>query len=711
MSNDVNKLLKAKIPCAETGIEVKKTLCDICAPNFHCGIDAYVKDGKVIKVEGTKEHPGSHGLLCPKGASSRQYIYREDRLKTPLKRVGEKGEGKFEPITWEEAYTEITKKFNVIKESDGADAVSFFCGYSKWYRPMLKRLAFSFGSSNYGTESSVCWHASDVAWETMADGFSVPDMARSKVHLGWGLNPYYSNHLGIAGLEGYKNRGGKLIIVDVKKTLAAKKFADIFIQIRPGTDGALALGMAKIIIENDWIDKEYVENHTHGYEAFAEYVKEFDLERVHKITGADKEKVYEAARLFAAEKPASIHQSASPITQHINGLQNYRAMNALLGLTGNYDCPGGNFPLYPFDFVYQMGGFKTKEGEYYDAVRPKQTKPRVGEVTYPLWGKCVDEMQMSDFSRQVLEEDPYPVKALFGQGMNVDMFPDPGKMAEALKKLDFFVAVDLFETPATKLADIVLPACSSFERGECRLYGGGYAAFTKPVIEPLYESKSDVVILQELAQHLVPEDELLCAGYEAFVDYCFDDLSVNVADMKASELPIRVPESKPPVIGGTREHGCHTPSGKFEFDSELIKSIPAEYGLDSLPTYREEFDDIRAGREFILSTGVRLPNAIHSRLHKVPWARSMRPDPMADINDEDAARLGISQGDDICIETIQDSVTVKANISSTVLKGTVHLYHGYEEANANALLPADWTDPYSGYPAYKSIGCNIRKVH
>ena len=232
---------------------------------------------------------------------------------------------------------------------------------------------------------------------------------------------------------------------------------------------------------------------------------------------------------------------------------------------------------------------------------------------------------------------------------------------------------------------------------------------TEPVIEPLGESRSDVVILKELAGYLAPQDELLCQGYEAFVDYAFADLSVSVADMKASDLPIHVQEARPPVIGETRIHGWHTPSGKFEFDSELIKSIPKEFGLDSLPTYREEFEDIRAGREFILSTGVRIPNAIHSRLHDVPWLRGLRPNPMADINDEDAARLGIGQGDDIRIETVRSSVQVKANVTSTVMKGTVHLYHGYKEANANALLPANWTDPYSGYPAYKSIGCNIVK--
>ncbi len=155
--DDRNRLMKAKIPCRETGIQIKRTICDICAPNFHCGIDAYVKDGKVIKVEGTKEHPMNHGLLCTKGAANREYIYRKDRLMTPLRRVGERGEGRFEPISWETAYREIQEQFNAIKEKDGADAVAFFAGYSKWFRPLLKRLALLLACQRCGMGNHGQW--------------------------------------------------------------------------------------------------------------------------------------------------------------------------------------------------------------------------------------------------------------------------------------------------------------------------------------------------------------------------------------------------------------------------------------------------------------------------------------------------------------------------------------------------------------------------
>ena len=174
---ELEKLRRAKIPCPETGITVKHTLCDIYTPENHCGVDAYVLDGKVIKVEGTKEHPHNHGLLCTKGAANREYIYRADRLKTPMRRVGRRGEGKFEPITWEAAYDEITARLTKIKEDDGPDAVAVFSGYTKWYRGLLKRFAYSFGTINYGTESSVCFDATMMAWLATTGSFAVPDMA------------------------------------------------------------------------------------------------------------------------------------------------------------------------------------------------------------------------------------------------------------------------------------------------------------------------------------------------------------------------------------------------------------------------------------------------------------------------------------------------------------------------------------------------------
>ncbi len=186
---ELERKIKAKIPGPDTGIEVRHTLCDICSPGMHCGINAYVKDGKVIKIEGIDGHPSNDGRLCTKGLSNRQYLYREDRIPTPPKRVGERGEGKFEPITWDEAYAEIAKGLNAAKEKYGAESVAFYSGYSKWYRQMLRRLAYAFGSPNYGCESSACYTAAFMAWKVAAGEQGGPGYGQQRPVPGLGIQP------------------------------------------------------------------------------------------------------------------------------------------------------------------------------------------------------------------------------------------------------------------------------------------------------------------------------------------------------------------------------------------------------------------------------------------------------------------------------------------------------------------------------------------
>lgn len=708
---DINKLTKAKIPCEGNGIEIKRTLCDICCPGMHCGVDAYVKDGKIIKLEGTKEHPRSHGLLCTKGAAGRQYVYREDRIKTPLRRVGERGEGKFEPITWDEAYRIVADELLKVKKEYGADSVAFFSGYTKWYRQYLHRFAYSFGSINYGTECSTCFKASEMAWEATVGLNSDPDMENSNVILGFALNGFHSRYLVAPRLLRLKEQGKKFIIIDPRKTPATQKLADIHLQIKPGTDGALALGMANLIIENDWHDKEYIEKYTYGFEEYAEYVRQFTLERTAEITGLRKEDIYEAAKMYATNGPASITETSCSLTHHINGFQNYRAMICLNGLTGNFDRPGGQIPEKS-TFYDMPAGYNMYEHEYYLDVQPDRKSKAIGCTKYPLWSKFMDEFQAMDMSRQILEGTPYPIKALYGAGMNAKMFPDTQKMYEALKSLDFFVDVDLFMTDTAKYANIVLPACTSYERGEFKAYIGGYATFTKPVIEPLYESKSDVQILKELADVMDLDDKLLREGYEAEINYMIRDLSITIEDMKASDLPIKVPEARDVVPGEFTKNGMNTASGKFEFYSNYIAEFK-DRGLNPIPTYCPTLDDEGMDEReypYILVTGSRIPNAIHSRLHNVPWTRSLRPEPMVDINIEDAKELGVEKGDWVEIATITGEIRVKVNPSVKIRKGDVQMYHGYGEANANDLIGSTHTDPYSGYPGFKSSRCRLTPV-
>lgn len=706
---ELEKRIKAKIPGEDTGIELRRTMCDICSPGMHCGINAYVKDGKVIKIEGLDNHPVNDGRLCTKGMANREYVYREDRIKTPLKRVGKRGEGKFEPISWEEAYALIADRLNQCKETYGAESVAFYSGYSKWYRQMLRRLAYAFGSPNYGCESSACYTAAFMAWKTAAGDQANPDMENSDLFLGWAYNPFYSSYMEAKNAMELKEKGLKFIIVDTRRTPTTEKLADLFLQPKTGTDGALAHAIANVLIQRGWIDKAYIEKYVYGFEEYAEYVSGFRENNIEEITGVPYKLVVRAAEMIHENPRMSCNESSAPLCHHRNGLQNYRSVLSLLAITGNFDKKGGQL-LTPHSYMHVSCGFKTREEEYLYETRPSGAKAPVGAEKFPLWNYLEGEMQAMDMPRQILEGEPYPLRAIFAMGLNARMFPDSDRMFRALESLDFFVDTDLFMTDTAKWADIVLPACSSFERGEFKPYRGGLAWYTSPAIQPLGEAKSDVEICAELAKVMDLSDEVLKKGYEYFIQkYILDDFGVTTEELKKAELPVQIAEVKHHEELAELEKGLNTPTGKFELKSAVIERHP-EWGLEALPVYTEPLDDADPEKyPYVFTSGSRIPNALHSRLHKVPRNRSLRPDPMADMNKADCERLCVKEGDYIEISTKKGALCVKVNPTLTVPEGLVNLFHGYSEADAESIMDGDHLDPYSGFPAYRSVRCAVRK--
>lgn len=706
--DEKDRLLKAKIPGPETGIQVKRTICDICCPSFHCGIDAYVKDGQVIKIEGTADHPVNHGLLCPKGLANRQYIYRPDRLRTPLRRVGPRGSGRFEPISWKEAYGEIARRLDAIKEESGPESVLFYSGYTKWYRPFLHRFAYSFGSPNFLTESSSCMTSTFLNWwVTTGNPMCSSDVAHAGVFLGWAYSPYYSRHLAALNVEKRKAEGMKVIIIDPRITPASLKLADLHLRPRTGTDGALALGLAHILIRENRIDRDYIDRYVYGFEAYAQYVKQFTPERVEALTGVPAAQLEAAARMIWENLPVAINESAAPLAHHRNGFQNYRAIMSLSAILGCFDRPGGQIPIQ-FSYNYLAGGFPTREDafilEHYDRVKA----PAVGAERFPIWNDFIHEGQANDLSRQIEEGSPYPIRAMVGFGMNYRISPDDDRLKKNLLKLDFLVNTELFLTDTCKFCDIVLPACTSFERSELKSYGGGWLYLTKPVIPPLFQSRSDVQILCELARAMDLDDHLLQQGPEACWAYILRDLPVSMEELKGADGPVKVPGIVPYVPGTMLEQGLNTASGKFELYSLAIEKHP---GFDPLPTYRPPYEDRPdSDLPMVLSSSPRLTNALHTRLHKVPWNRSLRPEPTADLHPEDGARLGIAQGDEIELSSHRGTIRVKANLTLKAEPGVVTCYHGYEEADVNRLTDNEILDPYSGFPCYRETRVSIRKV-
>ena len=702
---DIHTRTQAKLPGEDTGITQKFSFCDICAPGPHCGVTCYVKDGRVIKVEGTDDHPVNRGKLCARGLAMRDYVYRADRIRTPLKRTGPKGSGEFTPISWDEALGEISCRLNRIKGESGASSVAFYSGYNKWYRPFLQRLAYSFGSVNYGSESSSCFTSTILSWKCATGAEMVqPDLARAGVFLGWAANPGISSYLMNGGVRRGRERGMKIIIVDPRIT-PATGHCDLHLRIRPGTDGALALCLGRELIENGWIDRDYIRDNVHGFEEYASLVAGYTPEYTGALTGLSPEKIRQAARLIGEHGPLAINPSNASLVHFRNGMQNHRAVMALCALTGSYDRPGGMIPA-PLTYAHSMAGFETMEPQFSTETYPADGPVPIGCERFPLWHKLIGEMQACDLHRAILTADPYPIRALYAHGMNFRMFPGSGEMEAALAKLEFFVDMDLFMTDSAKYANIVLPACSSLERGEFKVFGGGYAQYTEPVIQPLYASRRDDDVILDLAKRLPVEDPLLLGSRDDCLSYMLRNTSIDLSALKASpDRPVKLREQ--PVPAGA--HGFSTPTGKFELYSTVIDHLDCP-ALNPLPVYVSS-EDGADPTEFplILSTGIRIPGGLHSRLHDTPSARSLRPEPMADMSPGDCRKLGIAAGDDVTISTAHGSVTVKANPTITIPEGMVSLYHGYREADAASLLSWDHRDPYSGFPGYRCIRCSVKK--
>lgn len=687
--------------------KIIKTTCSTCGPC--CEVDAYVKDGKLIGVEGARNTPMQTGGLCAKGVAAAQYVYNKDRILYPMKRIGEKGEGRFERISWDEAYDMIADNLLRIRREYGGRSAVFYAGYSKWYRPALLRLSNAFGSPNFCTESSTCFQAAALAWRLVYGNMICrPDLKNVKTLLIWSSNLYHTNTPMSKMYQGLKERGVKVIDVDPRHTVTAHD-ADIHLQLIPGTDGALALSMAQVIIEEDLYDRDFVDKYVYGFEEYREYVQEFVPEKAEKITGVLADKIRLAARTYAGGGPAGLMFSASPIVHHINGVQNYRAVFSLIALTGNYDIEGGNRtqpgPVSP---VNEFGKIRRFDGE-----------EALGQKEFPVWfDLSCDEAQCINLADSILEEKPYPVKALFAMGLNHRMWPQPEYLKEALKKLDFYVNVEIFMSESSYAADLVLPACTSYEREQVHVGGGGRFFFSNQAIQPVGEGKNDIEIIMDVFKRMklqdhTLEDEILEGGYEAYMEHILEPSGLTLEELKSHPEGTSGKNLILPQVRTYEKEPFHTPSGKVEFKSLVLERYRDSHGYDGLPVYRDFREDPAVDRKeypLILNTGSRKPQLFHSRLYRMSWLKNIEAVPLVEIHPEDAERYGVKEGDTVKVASPAGEIqgTIACNIQGQ--PGIVYIYHGNAQGDANELIGRDYLDPISGFPGFKGYFCRIEKA-
>ncbi len=681
---------------------VKDGICDMCMA--YCPTKIHIRQGKAIKIDMVKKRVAE---ICPRGDAQLDFVYHPDRLKYPLKRVGERGSGSFVRISWDEALDTVASKFQNIKAEFGAESVVFWVAYTKEPRPYFRRLTHAFGSPNYCTETSNCFSATWLA-TTLTYGQDYSWLYRqsttidpaSKCRLIWSssversLPQLWKDHL-----EARQN-GLKLIVVDPRRTKLAS-MADIHLMLRPGTDGALALGLMNVIINEQLYDKEFVEKWMVGFEELKKLVQEYPPERVEQITWVPADKVREAAILYATQKPAKIGMSADATTHCSNGVQNHRAIILLPALTGNFDVPGGNRRL--------PDHLPTNDITLHERIA--DFAPGLGTDRFPIWTKLFGEMESNVLADRIESGLPYPIKAIFGAGLNLMFFPNSKRFVENLKKLDFIVITEYFHTPTTQFADIVLPISSWLERSIMINQPGGYVTLIEPAIEPIGESWPEWKIFSELAKRLGFGNEFWDGDFEKCLSYILEPSGITLEDLRQHPEGIKYPVPPKPAKY-YEQAGFQTPSGKIEISSSIL----AQHGHEALPVYKEPAEspvsrpDLVGSFPLVMTSGARNLAFTHSQFRNIPQLSKILPEPLVEINPSDAAPRGIQTGDMVTVSSPRGSIKLKADVIDTILPGVVMIPHQWpSEANVNILVDDQNLDPISGFAPFKSQLCQVTK--
>ncbi|MBW1943822.1 MAG: molybdopterin-dependent oxidoreductase [Deltaproteobacteria bacterium] len=665
--------------------EIVRSVCQGC--HVECGVLAHVEGGEIIKIEGDPEHPMNRGFTCVKGRAQNEVAHHPDRLKYPLRRSGERGSGKWERISWDEALDGIAEKLTEVRDQYAPESIGFIHGTgprSSLYSTPL--LATALGTPNViSVDLHICYIPS-LTGEKWTYGTSIlmeqgPEYLNADCIMVMGGNPLNSHPArGIEILEARKKRGTKLIVVDPRRIELAAK-ADLWLQIRPGTDVALTLGMMRVIIEEELYDKDFVEKWCHGFDALTERVKEYPLEKVSEITWIPVDQIKEAARLYATTKPAVMHHRVA-IEHNLNSVQTCRALGILVALTGNLDVPGGNvLPMSHEGLIPQHSLWESPRFR----LPPEKESKRIGADIYPLVSgpESVLPFVVGPLANETIRTGkPYPIKALFCAGGNpIVNMQDVKRLWESYKRdLDLIVVADFFMTPTAELADYVLPAAAWMERDEmCELSYVNYISARQKVVEPPGECWHDLKMSLELAKRIPWADRnyLPWEDVDAFNDAMVEGMGITFEELKGKSF-----DMVPMEYRKYEKDGFNTPTGKVEiFSTEFERR-----GYDPLPFFREPPESPVSTPElldeypYILYTGSRHIEYFHSEGRQIKTLRDRVPDPLLEIHPETAERENMKDGDWVWIETPQvkgERVKFRVKVTDTIHPKMVHTRHGW----------------------------------
>ena len=699
--------------------KILKSVCRSC--HGGCGVLLHVEGDRLVKVEGDRESPLNHGRLCPIGTVTLDLVYHPDRLKHPLRRAGARGSGQWQRISWDQALDEISQRLLAIREEFGAEAIALGTGTGRHHIRWVSRFGHALGTPNWCEPGfAQCFHPRvNTCLLTFGD-FPVSDYTGDvppDCIMFWGHNPTNSGPDGetrfnvLEALE----RKPKIIVIDPRQTELAKR-ADIWLQIRPGVDDALALSMLNVIIGEKLYDEPFVARWTHGFDALRERVRDCSPEWAEPITWVAADKIRAAARLFATTKPALLDWGCA-IEHTPKCIQTVRAVSMLPVLTANIDVPGG--------WVFGMHGLG-RFPSLIENLAPEVSAKRLGADRFKLLGgegADLPAAHIPTLLQAMREGKPYPVKAFLVFGNNtLSTYANTALVYESLMKLDFMVCADLFMTPTAELADIVLPAASWPELNQL----AGLPTIAANVVLAqqkavrIGECKSDEEIFVELARRMK-----LSVGTETVEDVLDAQLAAGKIGMTFDELRQRGFVKVPFKYRKFEEQGFKTPTGKIELYSTRLEAL----GYSPLPRYGEPPEspisspDVARDYPLVLTTGGRIPFFFNSEHRQIANLRKARRYPLAEIHPATAARYGVVNGEWMWIETRRGRIRQKAKVTAGIDERVIHAEHGWwfpEEPGpdhgvwrSNANLLTDNQPPYDpamGTYQLRALLCRVARA-
>jgi anaerobic selenocysteine-containing dehydrogenase len=702
--------------------QIIKTTCKSC--HGGCGVMVTVCDGVITHIEGNPDAP-TRGTMCSKGLSSIQHVNHPDRLKYPLKRKGERGEGKWERITWDEALDTVAAKMKESQAKYGNSSVAVSQGTGRGYNEYTHRFARSIGTANIITPGYIC-HSPRLGLYGLVTGYG---RLYCDYH-GWGgefpkTQISWAKQLEISSADGemavwYMNSlryVKNLIVIDPRETALSSR-ATLWLQIRPGTDAALALGMINVIINEGLWDKEFVEKWTYGFDKLAERAEEYTPERAAEITWLKADDIVKAARMFAVDTPGCI-QVGSSLERQANCGQTVRAIICLLGVTGNIERPGSMIAWMPPETGLREDFFTEIP------ITEEMRKGIVGSDEYKMG--AARTAHSDTVIKQLLNGNPV-IKVWFSVGgQQILHLANTREVIKALKNLDFLVHADQFMGPMAEHADILLPAAHWLEIDDIYdMHPRFMIEAHNKVVEPPGEAWQDSKIFNELGRRLAPQ--WWFESIEKMLDHQLRKGNLTWKEFSEKVFLARTGKDQTYYKYKTdywkKGGGFPTPTGKMELYSTVLENL----GYDPLPYFQEPGESPYSTPELfkeyplVLSTGYRQPFYFLSQYRNIPWLRSFQKDPVVQIHPEAAKKYGIEDGDWAWIESPRGRIKQRARLFPGIHPGVVMAtancfypedpgpLHGLLRSNPNVLTSNDHFDPMYGSPDLTALLCKVYKA-